>query len=192
MGADFDDFGDPQFVRRMARIAEVKFGIEDHGMYGFHIGFDHGSMRSGTGWLTWSARDVRDDGILIARGEQLGLMYELMEALGVREWADLKGRVVWALFDKEHPSASPVRGVMQLEIDGHGAIVWETVLGIFQGLHKDREIRRRKIVNRDDLEVVIAGAEAMLLQGADTEISREWAEEIVADVLKLADAEVES
>ena len=189
----FQDFGSERFVRRLGRIDEVHFGIEDHGLFGFHIGIDHGGSYSGTGWLTSSKNELATNGRIAF------LQMTLLEAMKVDDWARLKGQVVWALFDKADPWNSPVRGLQQPEFAGSG--VWvigdiaEVCRNVRQHFQNEAIVRARqdvrKSIKREDVEKVVAGAEAMLLQGADTEISREWAEEIVADVLKLAGAVVE-
>jgi len=192
----FQDFGSSRFVRRLGRIDEVKFGFEDHNLPGFHIGVDFGGMHGGTGWHTTTMRDVPIDGGV------LFVQIALMEALGVREWSDLQGKVVWALFDKADPFHSSVKGFIRLEFDGDGSIVFEDTYeaarlrrverdgNIATNARKADRERRGKFVKKSNLEKVISGDEAMLLQGADKKVSREWAEEIVADVMGLAGATV--
>jgi len=118
----FQEFGSERFVRRLGRIDEVKFGFEDHGLFGFHIGVDFGGMHSGTGWRVQIKDQIPINGVIPFQ------QHALMEALGVDRWEALKGKVVWALFEKEDPYNNSVKGFIRLEFDGIGSIVFDDVI----------------------------------------------------------------
>ena len=187
----FQEFESEQFVRRLGIIDEAKFGFEDHGLFGFHIGINFGGTHGGTGWIT----DGKNN--LPSNGKISYLQLTLLETFHVERWESLKGQVVWALFDKKDPWNSPVRGLQQPEFAGSGVWVIDYVLEAARNRrqHDQNQLATLqnppKIISRQALEKVTKGAETMLLQGADTKVAREWAEEIVADVMALTGAVVE-
>jgi hypothetical protein len=184
---EFQDFGSVRFVRALGKIDEVKFGLEDHGMFGFHLGVNFGGSHGGTGWFTVQKEQIPVDGSL------LYTQLAILECFGVDEWSQLKGKVIWALFEKDDPYNSSVKGFMRPEFDGTGQVIFDDIYEGSRRVRQERENRltvearkgAKKLVAKADLEKVLTDTEAMLLQGADRQVAREWAEEIVADVLKV-------
>ena len=109
----------------IARIDEVWLGIEDHGVFTVHIGWDYGGLHHGTGHLCLDAYN-RETEERVADGRGIIFLRRLCEICGVDEFAKIKGRTVYVLRESDEWGAKPI-GLKQLPFNGGETFLFDDV-----------------------------------------------------------------
>src|SRR5271157_1206891 len=82
--------------KELGKITKTELGKEDHGIFTFYLYLDFGGHSQGFGGYT-----------LGKEGEGCGAILKILDAVGVKNWEDLPGRIVGVMHDH--------RGVYEIE-----------------------------------------------------------------------------
>lgn len=126
----------PAYTEQIAKIESVSLGWEDHGIFTCMVHLNYGGSGQGAGGYSLDEPRRDGEGEFIGRfGTAFGMQWimNLMQAVGVTDFADLKGRTVIALRDEGFNGA--VRGIKPLPTEtGETFIFDELTMEFGQGL----------------------------------------------------------
>lgn len=111
-----------EFEKVIAKIESTHLGYEDHGIFSLNVSFDFGHSAQGTGHYSVcsSESDQPDDAVGIR------LVRAIVDACGVSQWEQLKGRTVYVL--KEEGWSGMVRGIEPLPTEKGKRVIFKDVL----------------------------------------------------------------
>jgi hypothetical protein len=112
-------------TKTIARVDEVWLGIEDHGVFTVHIGWDYGGTHQGTGHLCLDEWD-RDTEKRTSGPEGITFLRRLCEVFGVSEFTKIKGRTIYVLRDSDEWGSRPL-GFEQLPFNGGKTFLFSEV-----------------------------------------------------------------
>ena len=85
---------------RIGKIERTMLGFEDHGIPTFFLHFDFGGASQGFGGYAWGEYNKKEEQM---EGTAAGadLILNILKACGVDTWEKIKGKTMYALYDKE-------------------------------------------------------------------------------------------
>ena len=100
--------------KELAKVENVFFGIEDHGILTFIIYLDYGGSSQGFGNIGLSYHDRERDMWLDEKGAGMTMIYNILGFFGVRQFEHIKGKTVYAIKDER----DNVIGLERTKFDG--------------------------------------------------------------------------
>ena len=105
---------------RLGKIESVMLGIEDHGILTCSLTFNFGgSVQSFGGYSLHSFDEEEKERVEHAAGTDFILC--ILKACGVNNWEDIKGKVMYALYDSER--YGQIMGIRALPFEEGGTFL---------------------------------------------------------------------
>lgn len=113
--------------KQLAKIKSAKLEIQERGVLNFWILVDYESSGSqGIGGLALDTYDT-DKKKRVGTAYGCEVIRRLLLALGVNDFSEMKGQIIWVLGEGDGCSFKP-KGIKQLDINGGGdAVVFDEI-----------------------------------------------------------------
>lgn len=108
---------------KIGRIENTFLGVEDHGIMTFILYFDFGGLRQGFGSLGLDNYD-KEQGRNIGTAAGMDAVMQIIKACGVESWEKVKGKTMYALYDREGHGET-IKGIKALSFEEGGTFLIE-------------------------------------------------------------------
>ena len=103
---------------KIGKIESTMLGVEDHGIMSFYLMFNFGGSGQGFGGYSLDDYDKNEEQ-RIGTAAGLDLIMGILKACGVGKWEDIKGKTMYALYDKED-YGEMIKGIKALPFEKGG------------------------------------------------------------------------
>lgn len=103
---------------RIGKITDTKLGY-DHGIMTFVLMFDFGGSGQSFGGYALSSYDEKEK-CSVGTAPGMDLVLGILNACGVRKWEDIKGKVMYALYDENDIK---IKGIKNLLFEAGGTFL---------------------------------------------------------------------
>ena len=108
---------------RIGKIESTMLGTEKHGIMSFDLVFDFGGIGQVFGGYCLDTYD-EEQKTRVATIAGMDLIMGILKACGIEKWEDIKGKIMYALYDKDGWEQT-IKGIKALPFESGGTFLIE-------------------------------------------------------------------